>query len=276
MAQINVGTNIEILDKETARNIVLKNIKNEYLYLLSDWEIKARTNNESDSKESYLNKLSESFENFNSEQKKFLLDSALNAKRKLSISNSFENLPFRFVFLAGNIDWGYTYTTGDIIVLRERDFSRNSNDLTNLIIHEYCHVYQRFYLDMLKELYNNWGFTKVILQNKLKENTVLNPDGIDTWMFSYNSNNYVPSLIGRSNNRFIPYAIKVVDNKYSNEAIEINMLKSFSNKFFNVGQLYHPNEIMAHLVPLYLDKKLVAMNEEQQQVIQSLKKWLFK
>ena len=33
---------------------------------------------------------------------------------------------------------------------------------------------------------------------------------------------------------------------------------------------------MAHLVPLYLDKKLIASDYSQQQVIKELEKWLFK
>ena len=276
MVSINIGNNIEFLDSLAASSLVINNVKNEYLNDLSKWEIKARTNNIANNQIEYLSELKKSFKNFTPINKNLVFRATKDAQKKLEITNSFENLPFRFAFLSSKIDWGYTYTTGDIIVLRDNDFLRDYNNLVNLIIHEYCHVYQRFYLDMLNDLYSSWGFKKVNLENKLIGNTVLNPDGIDNWMFKYNNKNYIPILVGNSNNQFIPFAFQIENNKIINSKIEINSMDSFSDMFFNVGQLYHPNEIMAHLVPLYLDKKLIAKNKNQQQVIDNLERWLFK
>ena len=41
-------------------------------------------------------------------------------------------------------------------------------------------------------------------------------------------------------------------------------------------QLYHPNEIMATLMPLYLRNKLKPSNLEQKNVLENLEKWIFK
>ena len=276
MSKLNIGSNIEILDSNTASNLVIKNIHNDILWRMSSWEILARTNNLSRTKEDYLIKLKSSFRDIDSNNKDLLLRATLIAKELIESTNSFQNLPFRFAYSVGGIDWGYTYTSGDIIVLRERDFLRGENDLMNLIIHEYCHVYQRFYPDMLIRLYSNWGFQKMDIQNIPKANTATNPDGVDDWIFNYKNNDYVSILLGQNNGFFIPVAMKVINGKCTNIGIKIDELENFSHKFFNIRQLYHPNEIMATLLPLYLNKNLIASDDSQQQVINELEMWLNK
>ena len=81
-------------------------------------------------------------------------------------------------------------------------------------------------------------------------------------------------LIGH-NGYFIPYAVKIKDNSFTNLGTEINNLDGFNN-FFNMRQLYHPNEIMATLMPLYLKKELKPTNESQKKVLDQLKKWVNK
>ena len=41
-------------------------------------------------------------------------------------------------------------------------------------------------------------------------------------------------------------------------------------------QLYHPNEIMATLMPLYLKKELKPKNQLQKKVLEDLEKWVYK
>ena len=129
---------------------------------------------------------------------------------------------------------------------------------------------------MLKELYSNWGFENKDVKNVPKANTAVNPDGVDHWTFKYKNNEYLPILLGQNNGKFIPVAMQVVNNNCTNTGIKMDDLENFSHKFFNIRQLYHPNEIMATLLPLYLNNNLIASDNSQQQVINELKKWLEK
>ena len=52
--------------------------------------------------------------------------------------------------------------------------------------------YQRYYTDMLSDLYNSWGFTKKNILDLTKVNTAVNPDGLDTWTFKYNGDIIFP------------------------------------------------------------------------------------
>ena len=142
--QINIGKNIEILDRNYGSQQVIGFLKQDLLDKMSDWEIKARTNFKISTKKEYLNEINKSITDFDNIKKDFVLKCTKKAIKKLSMTDSFENLPFKFAYLSGSIDWGYTYTVGDIIVLRDRDFYRDEDNMTNLIIHEYCHIYQRF------------------------------------------------------------------------------------------------------------------------------------
>lgn len=276
MVVVSLGDNIELLDSFSASTLVINGIKKNILWRMSSWEIAARTKYQAKSKEDYIILLKRSFKSINEINKIKLMICMKKVKELLSITNSFENIPFRFAYLSGDIDWGYTYTIDDIIVLRDRDFFRSEDDLVELIIHEYCHVYQRYYIDMLSDLYNSWGFTKKNILDLPKVNTAVNPDGLDTWTFKYNGDEYCSILIGQSNGYFIPYAVKIKDNSFTNLGTEINNLDGFANNFFNMRQLYHPNEIMATLMPLYLKKELKPTNESQKKVLDQLKKWVNK
>ena len=275
MLRVIIGSDIEIMSSDAAQSVLIPHISKDIIPKMSRWEIAARTNNKSFSKSSYLEHLKKNFRNFTKNEFELIKVSVYEAKRLLSATKLLQ-IPFKFAILSGQIDWGYTYTIKDTIVLRDNDMLRTRESLTDLIIHEYSHVYQRMYPDTIMSLYNDWGFKKHHSINSLpSEGTVVNPDGLDYWSFlSTTGKRYICILLGNDNGVFDAYAYNIIDNNITTDRFLLNEEVKLSEKFFNVHQLYHPNEIMASLMPLFLRKKLIPENNEQVQTLNSLRLWV--
>jgi hypothetical protein len=83
---------------------------------------------------------------------------------------------------------GLPHTRGNVIILNKENINKyNIKRLTDLLIHEKIHIYQKYYYnDVLKYLKNN-NFTKFKERNE-NDNIRANPD-LDNWIYQDKNNN---------------------------------------------------------------------------------------
>ena len=93
-----------------------------------------------------------------------------------------------------------------------------------------------------------WKFVKISTQGKIP-NRITNPDGFnDTWQIIINDEIYTPilSLYGG-----IPEGFLI--NNFNGSWTLLKNCTKYTNNFYGLkSQLYHPNEIFAHLVSDYI------------------------
>ena len=163
-------------------------------------------------------------------------------------------------------------------------------EIINTLCHELIHVIQRnknIYPDhcrIFNFIYQKfWGFIKI---NKLKikfyksyqkkfYNTITNPDGYNyQWVIplfnSYNQSYqyFMPILTKGEKNQHKGLLVKVIltaENFYlTDEYIEINQSPTYNQKFYGLSkQLYHPNEILAHLISDYITKNIIYFEKSE-------------
>jgi len=60
---------------------------------------------------------------------------------------------------------------------------------------------------------------------------------------------------------------KIILNKFYN----LDNNTKYSDRFYNMGQIYHPNEIFANLLPLILSKTITLKNDDNKNIKKFLK-----
>jgi len=196
-----------------------------------------------------------------------------------------KNVKWKFIKINNGIDWNYPYTLANCIVLPAVKVSSiknaiESNDKTliashvNTFVHEYMHVLQRKYQPLFNKFYiEKWHFTRantMINDLWVKKYWITNPDVNDElWVYDLNQFNVNKNpeyiwpmfLIDPKNLRnHVKLAIKVKEEGNNNFSVitsnsngipvydDLLNIKSYNERFYNLRQLYHPNEIFANFV----------------------------
>ena len=188
------------------------------------------------------------------------------------------DIKFKYIKLKNNVDWNYPYTINNCVVIPQNllnrmrkaieDLSFNDNKIvwnifrknyTNInlnvgiLCHEWIHIIQRYpnahIHNILDDIYVKlWKFVKISTQGKIP-NRITNPDGFnDTWQIIINDEIYTPilSLYGG-----IPEGFLI--NNFNGSWTLLKNCTKYTNNFYGLkSQLYHPNEIFAHLVSDYI------------------------
>lgn len=120
---------------------------------------------------------------------------------------------------------GLPHTRGDIIILTKKHLSEYSEKkLTNTLIHEKVHVYQKkFKLDAEKYIINNKY--KKIKKRDTNDNVRANPD-LDNWIYKDAQNNinsaiYNENPVSVEDIKYIPQNYQMFEHPYENMAILI-------------------------------------------------------
>jgi hypothetical protein len=86
-------------------------------------------------------------------------------------------MPWKIGFMSGaTYEYGWPHTRGDVIYLPANSVE---NGLTNLLLHEQCHVYQKKYAGEFRKYIEGEGFVRV---REKKDTDAANPDS-DGWVY---------------------------------------------------------------------------------------------
>ena len=197
------GENIIFLNSEELF-IILKEDKDDYYKSFYSSDFKARNINSIDE---YINKIKKSVSNFTDEDIDKIKKSILNANNKLSkISftwfdgNKSLTIPWKLGIVNGKLyENGLPHTRNDIIILSKGKLnSYNIESLTNTLIHEKVHIYQKIYKnDILKYLSEN-NFKRVKKRSE-DDNTRSNPD-LDNWIYQDSSEKLYKAIYNNNPN----------------------------------------------------------------------------
>jgi hypothetical protein len=153
------------------------------------------------------------------------------------------NIPWKFAKVSASVENGFPHTLEDLIILSARSLSFDDQTLTETLIHEKVHVFQRKESTYVKKIIRQWGFIPVsshvthpLHRNNPdlpEENYTLFPETVI--MQLYHSSQ--PSSIADST----PYII----------SLRTGEIQPFHNPGIvpsYVSQLEHPYEIMATII----------------------------
>ena len=186
----------------------------------------------------------------------------------------------------------------------------NNNDnygamkhIGSMIIHECVHIWQRRDPDFFLELYSCWGFyhaKKIYNFNKYRKVSRYNPDGVElTWVFNLNtvkSKECVDcyNISAKPDNVILPAALY---RDTAKDISEVNLVGIYLEKLGNTYAIppfakseflsnidefvemfgsiaynnYHPNEVAAEIVSIYLTEQILDEKESGSLALQRYK-----
>jgi hypothetical protein len=175
----------------------------------------------------------------------------------------------KFAKFTHKLEGNMPHTHKNIIILPEYmyDFISNNSILDSFtryggtIIHEICHVLQRYYNSQFNELYGRWNFHKYNISqidNNIVNRIRVNPDGLDSnWIWKHDKQ-YLLLAVFRENAKSlndVNYNYFVIENDKIVKSGDILDENNF-NKFFGIeNNVYHPNEISAEYFSMYFTGK---------------------
>jgi hypothetical protein len=106
------------------------------------------------SQREYKKKYMDAFEEFTPQEKDRLV-------RLTSRITFAPNIPWKFAKVSASIENGFPHTLEDLIVLSTRSLSFDDQSLTETLIHEKVHVFQRKETTYVKKIIRQWGFFPV-------------------------------------------------------------------------------------------------------------------
>lgn len=155
-----------------------------------------------------------------------------------------------FVLLDRGVYWDRPFTWGkSMIMVTPALLEHTDNELLSILIHEWVHLDQRRHPIKYDRLYHNMGFKRTTVDFG-PYNSILfsNPDAQRyEWIW---------------NDRYVPFAI-MKDCKCRSLIMDCNTGKihnikdvpTYYNAFGHNRQLYHPNEIIAHIMDQHMSIK---------------------
>jgi hypothetical protein len=227
---------------------------------------------------------------------KWLVDIIIERLKEHRVNVGIFNMTLKFAKFSSNLEGNMPHTHQDVIFLPSSFYEKvwkywqqsknKSEEIDNVIvdcggtlIHEICHVLQRKYEYYFHRFYKNrWHFQQIDIKSLTKcENILeinrLNPDGRDVnwvWKNPYLAKNkkdefYLLLAVFKDNHpKFLGDVINTVYilNKYTDDKYNVNSIGTIEEnqnlrQFFGpIGNNYHPNEISAEYLSIYLLEKM--------------------
>lgn len=212
----------------------------------------------------YIKLYKDGIHEFSSNEKKMIFNICKIVDKYTDKNKNLNNIPWKFVKQANDIEKGWPHTLGDVIILTSDFFKLNNKTQVKTLLHEKIHIYQRYYPIETNKLFIAWNFTPVdkIVNIKLARN---NPD-INDFIYEkkgkiiiqlYNSSN--PNSINDSS----PYLYTDNPTKITAKELELPNIAS---------QYEHPNEIMATVIP----EIIIENFNDKSEFIINTRKWIDK
>lgn len=177
--------------------------------------------------------------------------------------NKYEKLTktkWNFVKLKNRLEKGMPFTIGKHIFLSKKVinklFNDEKNNIINLLIHEKIHIIQRFSQQLYNKIYiddlNYTYLPNLKITRPWDKLQLSNPDGIDIkWGIKYRNKIFLPMLIiDKYDIKQVVIQLNFKNNIYitTQHFMDIYDFPPF-NKYPKDISLYHPNEIVAYMIP---------------------------
>ena len=183
---------IYFINKDTLYNI-LKNDEDNYYKTFYHLDFKTRNINNI---EEYIPYIKKSVYNPNEEEKNKIKKCITNANSRLEKlnfnwfnGNKAKELPWKIGCIQGKLyENGLPHTRGTIIILSKKDINEYSEQkLTNTLIHEKVHIYQKLYKNDVEKYLNEYNFS-IVKERNQSDNIRSNPD-LNNIIYKDNNNN---------------------------------------------------------------------------------------
>jgi hypothetical protein len=197
--------------------------------------------------------------------------------------------------LGQGIDWNFPYTINHCIILPElylKKFAKDMPRLKTTLCHELIHLLQRYpnLYPRQNALFNSiitemWGFQR-IRKSQLRFsqgltdqhlNIMTNPDGANyEWIIVLPDGHYLPTLSRDIHNNLCGNLILLQMVAPQTYQVTLNwkpiaQVSIYVQKFQGLSQqLYHPNEIIAHLITDLIRKTHIVPSSAQLQRLENL------
>ena len=163
--------------------------------------------------------------------------------RLTSQTNFAPTIPWKFAKVKDTIEHGFPHTLEDLIVLSDKSLSFDDISLTETLIHEKVHVFQRRHEPYVKNIIARWGFHAVPphVRHPLHRN---NPD-LPEENYALTPGTVIMQLYNSS------HPASITDSKPCIISLQSNEVRPFYNPGLfpsYVQQLEHPYEIMATII----------------------------
>jgi hypothetical protein len=270
----------------TEASIVIKNISTFTKYTTSDKKLRGIKINE-DIHQHYINKL----EDWTDSEKQLInwLHTSLIEKTPPDYKFIYNNV--KVAKFQNDVENGFPHTNDDTIFVTNNFVANilpyfNNNNISkaldvigSVIIHECIHIWQRREENFFKLLYKSWNFIRydtIYNFNKFKKKSRYNPDGVDiNWIFRCDTNgrDILPMAVYRDDAKTIGdvnligiYCEKVNGNPIIPPLPKIDYLfniTDFTSMFGRIGSNnYHPNELSAEIISIFLIDGILDKNEK--------------
>lgn len=198
-------------------------------------------------REAYQQKYVQGREEFRKEEKEIIHMLLREVQDLLSPYIRFKNIPWKFAKLSRHLEQGFPHTLGDMIVLSDDFFDIPYARQKNILIHEKVHVYQRLNPETLPSLYEQWGFQRVsTVPQTLLEKRRNNPD-LQGW---YQFKNKIVTQLYEKDARMLSDSKPCMMDEHNSCTSPKTYMPSY------IGQVEHPNEIMASMIPLIIQNQV--------------------
>lgn len=234
--------NVYYLEKnETAKFLLLDS--DNYVKNMSEIDLYARKVSD---RNEYINKVSKNAMSFNIEEKEKLLrcskmaDSFLRLYKNQYInSKDMISIKWKFALVSNTLDKknieyedGLPHTREDIIFLSKYVLNNNDIDLTNVLIHEKVHIYQRYNKDVVDKIIKDLGYMYSRKnEHKLKRS---NPDINDDIYINPMNNKEMYSLYrSEKPNNISDTIINNFTTEHPYEVMAYNIADEYNKNYIN-------------------------------------------
>ena len=172
---------------------ILKSDEDNYYKTFYHLDFKTRNINNI---EEYINYIKKSVYDPNEEEKNKIKKCITNANSRLEKlnfkwfnGNKAKELPWKIGCIQGKLyENGLPHTRGNIIILSKKDINEYSESkLTDTLIHEKVHIYQKIYKDDVEKYLNEYNFS-IVKERDEFDNIRSNPD-LNNIIYKDNNNN---------------------------------------------------------------------------------------
>lgn len=168
-----------------------------------------------------------------------------------------------FILLEKGVYWDFPFTYGEsAIAFTPKLLEGSHQHILNVLAHEWVHLDQRRSPEKYEQYYRTLGFRKAQINFGVFEPYLLrNPDADRyEWIWKDSGKVYAP-VATVTNCRFnsLLLEIKQADLTVDPREVIVHMttdVPAYAKRFGTKRQLYHPNEITAHIIADFLVKRV--------------------
>jgi hypothetical protein len=215
--------NIYFIKKDTLYNILKLD---EYNYYKTFYHLDFKTRNINNIDE-YINYIKKSVYDPNEKEKdkiKKCINNSNSRLEKINFNwfngNKAKELPWNIGCIQGKLyENGLPHTRGNIIILSKKDINEYSESkLTNTLIHEKVHIYQKIYKNDVEKYLNEYNFS-IVKERDQSDNIRSNPD-LNNIIYKDNNNNIYKATYEKNPKSIEDIVYSPINNQYYEHPFE--------------------------------------------------------